>query len=82
MVERIPMTDSSGGKVSARSFTGSIATLVAECPVEFGPDTFSFVALGLTVFSESFGCSSCPVPTTDWVGSWAATSALRGGTVR
>ena len=76
------MTDSSGGKVSARSFTGSIATLVAECPVEFGPDTFSFVALGLTVFSESLGCSSCPVPTTDWVGSWAATSALRGGTVR
>ena len=76
------MTDLSGGKVSARSFTGSIATLVTECPVEFGLNTSSFVALGLTAFSESFDCSSCPIPMTDCMGSWAVTSALRGYFVR
>ena len=82
MAERAPITDLRGGKVSTGSFTGSITNLVAECPMEFGLDAFSFVALGLTVFSESFNCSSRPVPTTDWVRSWAALSALRSGTVR
>ena len=82
MAERIPMTDLSGGKASARSFAGSIVNLVAECPVEVRLNASSSVALGLTVFSESFACSSRPIPTTDRVKSWAATSALRGGTVR
>ena len=76
------MTDSSGRKVSARSFTGSIASLVAEYPVEFGLNASSFVALGPTGFTERFDCSSCPIPTTDCVGSWAATSALRGNFIR
>ena len=82
MAERIPMTDLSGWKVSTRSFTGSMANLVAECLVEFELNTSSFIALGLTAFSESFDCSSCPVPTTDCVGSWAVTSALRGNFIR
>ena len=76
------MTDSSGRKVSARSFTRSIASLVAEYLVEFGLNASSFVALGPTGFTKRFDCSSCPIPTTDCVGSWAAMSTLRRDFIR
>ena len=43
---------------------------------------FSSVVLGSIVFSEGFDCSSHPVPMTNLVGSWAASSALWERTVR
>ena len=82
MAERPPMTDLSGGKASADSLTRLIANLVAEYAVDFQFDPFSPVALGLALFSEGFDCSSCSVPTTDCVRSWAALSAMGERTVR
>ena len=76
------MTDLSGGKASADPPTRSIANFVVEYAVDFQFDPPSFVALGLTLFSGSFDCSPCLVPTTDCAGSRAASSAMRNRTVR
>ena len=76
------MTDLSGGKASADSLTRLMANLAVEYAVDFQFDPASSVALGLTVFSEGFDCSSCPAPTIDCAGSRAASSALRERTVR
>ena len=76
------MTDLSGEKASADSLTRLMANLVVEYAVDFQFDPVSPVALGLTVFSEGFDCSSRPVPTTDCVRSRAASSGLRERTVR
>ena len=76
------MADLSGGKASADSLTRLIANLVVEYVVDFQFDPLSSFALGLTVFCEGFDCSSCPVPTTDCVRSWAALSGMRERTVR
>ena len=76
------MADLSGGNASADSLTRLIANLVVAYAVDFQSDPLSSVALGSTVFSGCFDCSSCPALTTDCVRSWAALSAMRERTVR
>ena len=74
------MIDLSGVVTSADSLTRLMANLAAEY-VDFQFDPISSVALGFTVLSEGFDCSSGPVPTTDCMGLRAALSALRERTV-
>ena len=82
MVERLSIIDLSGGKASTGSFAGLVVNSVAGYAVDFRLDDFSFVELEPKVFSEGFDCSSCPVPMTDCVRSWAALSTMRERTVR
>lgn len=82
MAERLPMMDLSGGRASADSLTRLTAGLVVEYAVDFWFDPISSGALGFTVPSKSFDCSSCPVPMTDCMGSRTASPVLHKRTVR
>ena len=82
MAERPPATDLSGGKASADPLTRLMVNLAALYAVDFQSDPFLSVAFSLMVCSEGFDFSSCPVPVTDWVGSWAALSGMCGRMVR